>query len=112
MIASKTGMHETDRPQYPYLRGRTVLATLFLLCAVAVAWSAMVGEKDAVLSRVFRAEPTRDPDEPTEGEDNARDIRRHYDFTESIIYPNLISPNFQNSQRLLNIKICELNFFV
>ena len=94
-------MQETDRLRYPYFRGRAVLASICLVCTVAVAWRATVGGKDIVLSRVFRAEPTRDPDEPTEGEDNARDIRRQHDYSETTIYPNMIYPNLQDTQRLL-----------
>ena len=100
-------MQKTDRPQNPYLRGRAVLASIILICTVAFAWRVTVGEKDVVLSRVFRAEPTRDPDEPTEGEDNAHDIRRHYDYSESTVYPSLIYPNLQDTQRFANIRIYE-----
>jgi hypothetical protein len=101
MIESKTGMQETDRRQYPNFRRHAVLASIFLICTVAIAWRA-AGQRDVVLSRVFMAEPTRDPDEPTEGEDNARDIRRNYDYSESTIYPNLVYPNLQDTKRCLN----------
>jgi hypothetical protein len=102
-------MQETDRVR---TRGRTVLASIFLICTVAVAWHATVSGKDVVLSRVFRAEPTRDPDEPTEGEDNAHDIRRHYDYSESTIYPNMNYQNLQDTQRYYSVKKVIYQFYL
>jgi hypothetical protein len=98
VLTPKQEMQETDRSRATAFRGRAVFASIFLVCVVAVAWSA-TGGKNVVLSRVFRAEPTRDADEPTEGEDNARDIRRQYDYSESTSYPNMIYSTAQDTQR-------------
>jgi hypothetical protein len=93
-------MQQVDRS----LRGRTIFASIFVIIAVAAAWNA-AGGKDVALSRVFRAEPTRDPDEPTEGEDSAHDIKRQYDYSESMVYPNIAYPNLQDTQRYISDEI-------